>query len=287
MEQQQARGVRQGMKRAIGFNPHRLAAASAVGLMLAVPIVTMGMLMASKKSEYCITFIEKPLIAMGMLMGVVSIAGLCAAWRGMQWLYWVHMGALFLLVLLLFCFAIFSIEITSGGSGHSVAAEEEGTYPYSPYGFKEYVLSDYPRWMRRKVQRKHEWHEVSLCLQRNDFCGALLPYNGSDPSLFFHSPLSPFQSGCCKPPLACKFLYIDAKHWITPSNPSVNEDCAMWDNDPTLLCYRCTSCKAGVIQATKNRWSKAGVTLFVVVILLVTFYAVMGSIASKNIISSK
>ncbi|KAI5055845.1 hypothetical protein GOP47_0029366 [Adiantum capillus-veneris] len=268
-----------GTKKRQSANSFRLAMANILGLALAVPLLAVGAVLASKRNAYCITFIEKPLISLGLLLALVSIAGLCAAWTHLQWLHIAHMVSLFLLVLLLFCFAIFSVEITSNGSGHSPASY--GSTP-PPYAFKEYVLSDYPKWMRRKVERKHEWKEVTSCLQRNGFCGARLPYNGSDPFLFSQSPLSPIQSGCCKPPLACNFAYVDASHWITPSNPYASIDCATWDNNPMVLCYRCSSCKAGVIQATKDRWSKVGVTLFVVVIILVAFYTIIGSLAARH-----
>ncbi|KAL3825227.1 hypothetical protein ACJIZ3_021256 [Penstemon smallii] len=61
-------------------------------------------------------------------------------------------------------------------------------------------------------------------------------------------------SGCCKPPMACGFNYSNPTTWIAPSNITASVDCTIWNNDPTLLCYNCDSCKAGLLGSLRYEW---------------------------------
>lgn len=250
-----------------------LALLDSCGLLLAIPILTVGILLITKLNIYCVTFLEKPLIAIGVLLVVVSIAGLFAAFVHKEWLIWVHMFALFLLVILIFCFAVFAVNITSGGSGHPVP----GT------NYSDYALDDsYPQWMRHRVEEKDEWRDAVTCMKKNGYCTTRLPYNGADQSLYNQSHLSSIQSGCCKPPSACQFEYVSAIDWVQgpASTPQASPDCTSWSNDSSMLCYECSSCKAGLVEAVKQRWKKAGIMLFIVLGILIVL--ILGYLATDR-----
>ncbi|GAY69387.1 hypothetical protein CUMW_271540, partial [Citrus unshiu] len=71
--------------------------------------------------------------------------------------------------------------------------------------------------------------------------------------------LSPIQSGCYKPPVACGFRNRNAAFWIEPS-PAVhdlehNRDCFAWSNNQDALCFNYNSCKAGVLMDITIEWS--------------------------------
>ncbi|PNT66985.1 hypothetical protein BRADI_3g19202v3 [Brachypodium distachyon] len=58
-------------------------------------------------------------------------------------------------------------------------------------------------------------------------------------------------SGCCKPPTACNFTYLNETYWTKPPvsgagarDSSMDPDCDSWSNDQSELCYGCQSCKA-------------------------------------------
>lgn len=53
-----------------------------------------------------------------------------------------------------------------------------------------------------------------------------------------------------------------------------NPDCMLWNNDQRLLCYQCSSCKAGVLGSLKTSWRKVSVINIVVLIILVIFYVI-------------
>lgn len=84
-----------------------------------------------------------------------------------------------------------------------------------------------------------------------------------------------FQSGCCKPPTECGYVYVNETIW----NPGVgtvvsNPDCYSWNNDQGQLCYSCNSCKAGVLASLKKSWRKVSVINIVILIILVIVYVV-------------
>uniref|UniRef100_A0A804Q269 Tetraspanin-6 n=1 Tax=Zea mays TaxID=4577 RepID=A0A804Q269_MAIZE len=56
------------------------------------------------------------------------------------------------------------------------------------------------------------------------------------------------QSGSCKPPTACQYsggMPVGAQ----------DEDSYRW-NAPDILCYRCDSCRAGVMEQVRQDWHK-------------------------------
>lgn len=90
------------------------------------------------------------------------------------------------------------------------------------------------------------------------------------------------QSGCCKPPLECNFKYQNETFWIKSStSTSNNTDCNEWSNDPSVLCYNCQSCKAGVLDNIKNDWKKVAIINIIVLVFLVIVYSI-GCCAFRN-----
>ncbi|KAE9445095.1 hypothetical protein C3L33_23007, partial [Rhododendron williamsianum] len=82
------------------------------------------------------------------------------------------------------------------------------------------------------------------------------------------------QSGCCKPPTACSYA-VDA------TTLAQDADCYLWNNAPNLLCYKCDSCKAGVLETMRIDWRKLSILNIVMVILLICIYSV-GCCAYQN-----
>lgn len=89
------------------------------------------------------------------------------------------------------------------------------------------------------------------------------------------------QSGCCKPPTVCGYAYVSPTVWVNPANPAADADCAAWGNDPSQLCYECSSCKAGMLGTLREQWRRANVALVIATVALIFFY-VIGCSAFKN-----
>ena len=89
------------------------------------------------------------------------------------------------------------------------------------------------------------------------------------------------QSGCCKPPTACGYTFINPTFWISPIDTASDMDCLVWNNDQSQLCYSCDSCKAGLLASLSKQWRKANIILIIVLILLICVY-LFGCCAFRN-----
>ena len=87
-------------------------------------------------------FLERPVIALGVLLLVLSLTGLAGALCRASCLLW-----LFLLILLLFAFTVFAFVVTNRGAGWVVSGR----------GYKEYRLGDYSTWLQRRVKDSQNW----------------------------------------------------------------------------------------------------------------------------------
>jgi len=129
-------------------------------------------------------------------------------------------------------------------------------------------------------------NEIHILLRRRDF----------ERHETYYSPVSCFsfenkthcisttdvlQSGCCKPPSACGYNYVNPILWINPVNPMVDPDCYLWTNEQSQLCYNCNACKAGLLGNLREEWRKANIILMVAVVVLIWVYLIACS-AFKN-----
>eukprot|EP00249_Psilotum_nudum_P033091 c49564_g1_i1 orf=1-510(-) len=167
-------------------------------------------------------------------------------------------------MILFLCFAIFTLEVTNEDTGHHVQGEN----------FKEYSLSDYPKWLRLRVEDRHYWAKVVRCLKQSRHCNStVLRCNGKRPDQAI--VLSPFQSGCCKPPVACNFTCVSGSVWKNSTTPLGDSDCKTWSNDPSELCYYCESCRAGSIEASKDIWRRTSILNTMALMILMVLYALL------------
>lgn len=242
-----------------------------VTFLLSIPILAGGIWLSNRASTDCEKFLEKPIIALGVFLMIVSLAGLIGACCRVSLLLWIYLLVMFLLIVLLFCFTIFAFVVTNKGAGEVVSGR----------GYKEYKLGDYSNWLQNRVSSNKNWNKIKSCLQDGKVCKSLVDSN-SPQADFFNSHLSPIQSGCCKPPTSCGFTYVSATNWTKPTVfASTDVDCRTWSNDQTSLCYDCQSCKAGVLANLKNDWKKVAVVNIIFLIFLIIVYSV-GCCAFRN-----
>ncbi|CAF2156823.1 BnaAnng20190D [Brassica napus] len=82
------------------------------------------------------------------------------------------------------------------------------------------------------------------------------------------------QSGCCKPPTACGYNFVNPTLWQNPTNMAADADCYLWNNDQSQLCYNCNSCKAGLLGNLRKDWRKANLILIITVVVLIWVYVI-------------
>ncbi|XP_052198633.1 tetraspanin-2-like [Diospyros lotus] len=241
------------------------SAVNLIALLCSIPIISSGIWLASKPDNECIRWLRWPVLFFGIAVVLVSLAGFVGAhWNrhGLLSLYLFFMAALILLSLILIVLAF-------------VVTRPDGYVPASPpvRPFPEYRLAGFSPWLLDHVTNSDNWPKISACLARSDSCPRLnRRYLSADQ--FFTARISPLQSGCCKPPAACGFQYVNPTMWVNPANTLAEPDCAMWSNDQSQLCYSCDSCKAGLLGNLRREWRKANIILIVTVVALCCMYLV-------------
>ncbi|KAL3532936.1 hypothetical protein ACH5RR_006457 [Cinchona calisaya] len=238
-------------------------------LLLSIPIIAGGIWLSRQANTECEHFLEKPVIALGVFLFLVSLAGLIGACCRVSWLLWLYLLVMFLLILVLFCFTIFAFVVTNKGAGEAVSGK----------GYKEYRLGHYSTWLQKRVN--NNWPRIQSCLQDSKICRSLLNGTSTPEQQFYSEHLSSLQSGCCKPSVDCKFIYVSPTNWTNPGTTSSNPDCNAWSNDPKILCYSCQACKAGLLDNIKSDWKKVAILNIIMLVFLIVVYSV-GCCAFRN-----
>ncbi|XP_004507785.1 tetraspanin-8-like [Cicer arietinum] len=243
-------------------------------LICSIPILVMGVWLSKQANTECERWLEKPVIALGVFLLVVSLMGLIGACCRVSWLLWFYLLVMFLLIVLLFAFTIFAFVVTNKGAGEVLANK----------GYKEYRLGDYSNWLQNRVNNNNNWNRIKSCLQSGKLCSQFhSQFLNDNVNKFYTEQLSALQSGCCKPSTDCGFIYENPTTWTKPANApnTTNPDCDAWNNDPTILCFNCQSCKAGLLQNLKTDWKKVSIVNIIFLIFLIIVYSI-GCCAFRN-----
>ncbi|KAH9323180.1 hypothetical protein KI387_017819, partial [Taxus chinensis] len=222
-----------------------------VVFLLSIPIVGLGIWLATRHETDCVKFLQGPVIIIGVFIMAVSLAGFIGACFRVSWLLWIYLFVMFLLIILLLSFTIFAFVVTNKGAGRLASGK----------GYKEYRLGDYSHWLQKRVQNADNWRKIQSCIRDAKVCKSLgrdeVYHFAAD---FYQRNLSPIQSGCCKPPSSCGYVYWNATYWEwvppPPAGDTSDGDCATWSNEQDEVCYACDSCKAGVLASAKHDWRK-------------------------------
>ncbi|XP_010429337.1 PREDICTED: tetraspanin-8-like isoform X2 [Camelina sativa] len=241
--------------------------------LLSIPILAGGIWLSQKGSTECERFLDKPVIALGVFLMVVAIAGLIGSCCRVTWLLWVYLFVMFLLILLVFCITVFAFVVTNKGAGEAIAGK----------GYKEYRLGDYSDWLQNRVNNGKNWNKIRSCLVESKVCSKLeakfidVPVNN-----FYQEHLTALQSGCCKPSDACGFEYVNPTTWNKNTTGTLaHPDCQTWDNAKDRLCFDCESCKAGLLDNVKSAWKKVAIVNIIFLVFLIIVYSV-GCCAFRN-----
>ncbi|KAK7399036.1 hypothetical protein VNO78_10211 [Psophocarpus tetragonolobus] len=260
------REISEGGRRSVekmGVSNKMTAVVNLVGMVASIPIIGSGIWVASKAEKECVANFRWPIIIMGVLILMVSLAGFVGAYWNKQPLLALYLFSMALLILLLLLLLVFAFIVTLPYGSHHVPAR----------AYKEYSLHSFSSWLRNHVTDSSTWLKIRPCLVASHPCSMLTHYSFTADQ-FFLSPLSPLQSGCCKPPTACGYNYVSPVIWTNPVNPMSDPDCYLWNNDPNQLCYNCSACKAGLLGNLTKEWRKANIILIVAVVVLICVYVI-------------
>ncbi|XP_031499433.1 tetraspanin-3-like [Nymphaea colorata] len=235
--------------------------------LISVPILGGGIWLSTKaNSTDCLRFLQWPIIIIGIAVMVVSLAGFAGSCYRITWLLRLYLTAMFFIVVALIGFTIFAFSVTAKGSGNPVLNRR----------YLEYRLQDYSGWLKDRVSEPSYWDKIVSCIQQAGVCGKMAP--GGIPETadrFYARSLTPIQSGCCKPPAACGFVYVTETTWEPVAGLAVADtDCVNWSNDQARLCYSCDSCKAGVLANLKKDWRRVSLINMILLIVMVVLYVI-------------
>ncbi|WOL16665.1 protein TORNADO 2-like [Canna indica] len=250
-----------------------MAVVNFVAMLLSIPIIAVGIWLATRADNACVQLLQWPIIAVGIVVLVVALAGFVGAFWRVPWLLLFYLVAMLVLVLVMAGMVIFIYAVTLDGSGHRVPNR----------AYLEYRLEDYSGWLRQRVEGSAEkWNRIKKCLSSTTECEELNQTYRLAQDFLNAARISPLQSGCCKPPTECGYTFVNPTYWISPTSATTEMDCFLWSNNQTVLCYSCSSCKAGLLAELRREWRRADVVLVVTLVALIIVYA-MGCYAFRSV----
>ncbi|GLT80439.1 hypothetical protein SLA2020_518780 [Shorea laevis] len=243
-----------------------------ITFLLSIPILVAGIWLRNHGSTECERFLDTPIIIIGVFLMLVSLAGLIGACCGVNWLLWLYLVVMFILILVGICFTVFAFVVTNKGAGEVVSGR----------GYKQYRLGDYSNWLQKRVNDTKNWNKIKSCLIDSKVCSTFNEkYLQDKVEQFYKEELTAIQSGCCKPSDDCGFTYVNPTNWTKIPTNDTDPDCSLWSNDPSVLCFNCNSCKAGLLDNIKGQWKKVAIVCIVFLIFLIATYSI-GCCAFRN-----
>jgi len=148
-------------------------------LLSSIPIIGGGLWMAKNRTT-CESFLQTPLLVIGFVILLVSLAGFIGACFNVAWALWLYLAVMLLLIGALMGLTIFGFVVTSRGGG----AEVPGRV------YREYRLTDYSPWLRRRIQDPRYWETIRSCILGSNTCAAVVYWTPVD---YLQRGMSPIQ----------------------------------------------------------------------------------------------
>lgn len=199
----------------------------------------------------CSLILETPLITVALVLMSLSLAvtvSSCISWQPCQ-----ACSACLLLLILPLSGTYTIMSFNQAGITHKGKGLELPDRAYD-----EFRLHAYSKRLQSLVTNSKNWNNVHRCLIKTDACKRFSRDKVNNTFMEFSTKeLSPIESGCCKPSYFCNFTYVRPTNWTVGLTSTSNNitDCNAWSNDPGTLCFNCQTCKAGVLEVFKNKWT--------------------------------
>ncbi|XAR52381.1 hypothetical protein NMG60_11020424 [Bertholletia excelsa] len=227
-------------------------------LLASIPIIGGALWMARDRTT-CEHFLQTPLLIIGFVILIISLAGFIGACFNVAWALWFYLAIMLFIIAALMGLTVFGFVVASRGGGSQLPGRV----------YREYHLENYTAWLRNRIREPRTWETIRRCILSSKICEKVANWTPND---YLQRDMTPIQSGCCKPPTSCNYAAT-----MVAQDP----DCYRWNNAPNLLCYDCDSCKAGVLETVRRDWQKLSVLNIIMLVILIAIYSI-GCCAFQN-----
>lgn len=148
-------------------------------LLASIPIIAAGLYM-TKDSTTCENFLQTPLLIVGFIVLIISLAGFIGACFHVAWALWVYLVVMLLLIIALMIITVFGFVVTSQGGGAQVPGRV----------YKEYHLQDYSTWLRSRVGDPKNWYKIRGCILGSKTCAKVADWTPVD---YLRNDMTPVQ----------------------------------------------------------------------------------------------
>ncbi|KAL4295550.1 hypothetical protein GQ457_12G022500 [Hibiscus cannabinus] len=127
----------------MGLTSNITAILNFIAILCSIPILASGIWLAQQPDNGCIHLFRWPVLVLGLLILLVSLAGFVGAYRHKETLLALYLCCMAILIALLLVLLVFAFIVT----------RSDGSYAVPGSGFKEYRLNGYSGWLRSQQLR--------------------------------------------------------------------------------------------------------------------------------------
>ncbi|EPS57712.1 hypothetical protein M569_17105, partial [Genlisea aurea] len=140
---------------------HLIGVINFVTFLVSIPVLGGGIWLSTRANATdCLRFLQWPVIAIGVSLMIVSLAGFAGACYRNNFLLYAYLWAVFLIIVALVGFVVFAYAATGSGSGR----------PVMNRAYLDYSLEDYSGWLADRVAGEGYWSKISACIRDSRVC---------------------------------------------------------------------------------------------------------------------
>ncbi|KAL2942891.1 Tetraspanin-6 [Bienertia sinuspersici] len=134
----------------------------------------------AKDSTTCENFLQTPLLVVGFIILIISLAGFIGACFHVAWALWVYLVVMMLLIIGLMIITVFGFILTSQGGGAQVSGRI----------YREFHLQDYSPWLNDRVKDPKNWNKIRGCIMGSKTCSKVATWTPLD---YLRNDMTPVQ----------------------------------------------------------------------------------------------
>lgn len=134
----------------------------------------------AKSKTSCESFLQTPLLIIGFVILILSLAGFIGSCFHVAWVLWLYLAVMFLLIAALMALTVFGFIVTNRGGGVEVPGRI----------YKEYHLENYSPWLRKRLKNPRYWETIRTCILGSKTCAKIAYWTPFD---YLQRDMSPIQ----------------------------------------------------------------------------------------------